>query len=212
MIKDEPAAREHKPVDEMSMAEFRQHIGLSTPDQPSDAEAHASTPIDMILHCPKCRLQHIDEPIGEWDGKAWTNPPHRSHLCHGCGHIWRPADIATNGVREIATKGKADSPIPAHASTPEDDVERKQFPILNSQGAKVDYQLVADHGKRARENHYQTVERLAERGGLSWAELYAVVHDRKFEKIDTNEAIIAVRALEARYLAAIRSRKQEPRA
>src|SRR5574340_600312 len=26
--------------------------------------------------------------------KGWDNPPHRSHLCHGCGHIWRPADVA----------------------------------------------------------------------------------------------------------------------
>lgn len=35
---------------------------------------------------------------------------HRSHLCHGCGHIWRPADVPTNGVAAVKTKGKADSP------------------------------------------------------------------------------------------------------
>jgi len=45
--------------------------------------------------------------------------------------------------------------------------------------------------------------RLAERGGLSWAELFAVLHNRPFQKIDTNEAMIACRALEARYLAAL---------
>jgi hypothetical protein len=79
-----------------------------------------------VLHCPKCGEQHIDkaddsrgpikcqrtpecrEPCGEWCG--WTNPPHRSHLCAGCGHIWRPADVPTNGVAATKTKGRKDSP------------------------------------------------------------------------------------------------------
>ena len=68
-------------------------------------------PIDMVLHCPKCGLQHIDAPDERTHG--WRNEPHRSHLCHGCGHIWRPADVPTNGVAAVATKGKADSPIAA---------------------------------------------------------------------------------------------------
>lgn len=71
-------------------------------------------PIPMILHCPKCGVQHIDEPALEErdeEGRAihWTNPPHRSHLCHGCGCIWRPADVPTNGVARIETVGKADT-------------------------------------------------------------------------------------------------------
>jgi hypothetical protein len=72
-------------------------------------------PIDMVLHCPACGLQHIDEPspYAEAEGfiGEWTNPPHRSHLCHGCGHIWRPADVPTNGVQAVDTKGKNDSPV-----------------------------------------------------------------------------------------------------
>lgn len=78
-----------------------------------DAE---QAPIDMVLHCPKCGKQHIDEPEEHWDRRflySWGNPPHRSHLCHGCGHIWRPADVPTNGVEAVKTKGKADSPIAA---------------------------------------------------------------------------------------------------
>jgi hypothetical protein len=94
-------------------------------------------PIDMVLHCPACGLQHIDEPCIEavylaragvtcasvpdaphglqWsDGKVrpypWNNPAHRSHMCEGCGHTWRPADVATNGVAAVKTSGKADSP------------------------------------------------------------------------------------------------------
>lgn len=98
--------------------------------------ARQGAPIDMLLFCPACGMQHIDaaEPwmecgadgtsgcrVGphgpdgalqcEFCGAAprWTNPPHRSHLCHGCGHIWRPADVPTNGVAAIKTKGSADS-------------------------------------------------------------------------------------------------------
>jgi hypothetical protein len=78
-------------------------------------------PIDMVLHCPKCGLQHVDAAevcscgVDE-DGycncsvhKLWRNPPHRSHLCHGCKTIWRPADVPTNGVAAISTRGKADT-------------------------------------------------------------------------------------------------------
>ncbi|MEO3387364.1 hypothetical protein [Mesorhizobium sp. CAU 1741] len=84
-------------------------------------------------------------------------------------------------------------------------VARKTFPILNSGGARIDYQLVADHGKQARANHFQSVDRLAERGGLSWCELYAVLHNAKWRKMDTNEAMLSCRALETRYLAALAS-------
>jgi hypothetical protein len=71
-----------------------------------DAEPNFSTdtePVPMILLCPSCNLQHIDAPKG-----AWKNPPHKSHLCHHCGSIWRPADTPTYGVASIETKGKKD--------------------------------------------------------------------------------------------------------
>lgn len=77
-------------------------------------------PIPMLLFCPQCGMQHIDqiETTLVWTGGAvkepsheettWDNPPHRSHLCAGCGHIWRPCDRATTGVAAITTKGQAD--------------------------------------------------------------------------------------------------------
>jgi hypothetical protein len=80
--------------------------------------------------------------------------------------------------------------------------ERRLFPILGAR-ASIDFALVADHGKQAQANHYQTVERLAQRGGLSWCELYAVLHNKPWQKMDTNDAMVACRALESRYLAAI---------
>lgn len=49
---------------------------------------------------------------------AWNNPPHKSHLCHSCGTVWRPADVATNGVAEIKTEGKNDTWHPTGADYP----------------------------------------------------------------------------------------------
>ena len=93
------------------------------------------TPIDMVLHCPKCGMQHIDKDnyeelcieaaelgvdregereLERWiEEREWSNPPHRSHLCQNrkCGHIWRPADVPTNGVAAIKTAGTKDDPI-----------------------------------------------------------------------------------------------------
>lgn len=69
----------------------------------------ATPPIDMILLCPSCGDQHIDSA----SPPDWTNPPHRSHRCWKCGHVWRPADVATNGVVAITTKGKEDDEPPS---------------------------------------------------------------------------------------------------
>lgn len=65
----------------------------------------AQVPIPMLLFCPACGTQHVDAP----ESAEWTNPPHRSHLCHNCGCIWRPADVPTIGVERIETRGKADT-------------------------------------------------------------------------------------------------------
>lgn len=73
----------------------------------------AELPIDMLLFCPRCDYQHVDAPQPE---KGWDNPPHRSHECQHCGCIWRPADVATNGVRSITTRGKADNWMAANAA------------------------------------------------------------------------------------------------
>ena len=73
-------------------------------------------PVDMVLHCPNCGVQHIDKPeanTGQYAGMdgtcVWTNPPHRSHLCGHCGWQWRPSDTPTNGVAGLQTAGEADS-------------------------------------------------------------------------------------------------------
>lgn len=63
---------------------------------PSDQEV----PIDVILHCPTCKKQHIDE--GEW-----ATRPHRTHQCvddaagKGCGMAFTPCAKRTFGVVKI---------------------------------------------------------------------------------------------------------------
>lgn len=89
-----------------------------------NAKAHAAAPvkpIDMVIYCPRCLTQHIDRDespsdrewaatsAGEREVQCWTNPPHKSHLCSYCKLIWRPADVCTNGVAKIKTRGKDDT-------------------------------------------------------------------------------------------------------
>lgn len=85
-------------------------------------------PVDVVLYCPKCSRQHIDAPESEeeytrrlfesswWEcggdkPPRWTNPPHKSHLCERCRHVWRPSDHPTNGVPRTAS-GKDDDTAP----------------------------------------------------------------------------------------------------
>lgn len=103
-----------KPTVESAIAKLRK-----------DLEEAQNKPIDMVLYCPKCGMQHIDrdespsdrewaaQSAGDREIQYWTNPPHRSHLCQNtrCGHVWRPADVPTNGVAAIKTTGKSDTPL-----------------------------------------------------------------------------------------------------
>jgi hypothetical protein len=88
-----------------------------------------SEPINLLLYCPNCATQHVDEArpdVCETCGgnqsnctcaafTAWLNPPHRSHRCGECNHVWRPSDVPTNGVAQLQTRGERDgSPRPRH--------------------------------------------------------------------------------------------------
>ena len=118
---DHAVEASNQPIDGSAMQEFL----WSAVAEAALAALPDGAPIPMILHCPACGTQHIDKPEGQaYPGMTaeesraqndssglWSNPPHRSHLCHSCGHIWRPADVATTGVDCIQTHGEADSPV-----------------------------------------------------------------------------------------------------
>jgi hypothetical protein len=84
-------------------------VALEEADQALERVDEPPMPLPLVLHCPRCGTQHIDEPAPGWD-----NPPHRSHACQkpGCLCVWRPADVPTTGVAAIATAGKADNWAP----------------------------------------------------------------------------------------------------
>lgn len=76
-------------------------------------------PVPMLLFCPKCRTQHIDRDertdtlISGVIGEDWSTKPHRSHLCSGCGFVWRPSDVPTVGVKQLETRGQNDGDLGA---------------------------------------------------------------------------------------------------
>ncbi len=63
--------------------------------------ANLSEPVPMFLTCPHCRSRHIDE------GESATKP-HHTHACQECGLAWRPAIVATVGVRFLPGFKNAD--------------------------------------------------------------------------------------------------------
>lgn len=48
--------------------------------------------VPMLLWCPECGERHVD--VGEFESKK-----HHTHACQLCGHVWRPAIVATVGVQ-----------------------------------------------------------------------------------------------------------------
>lgn len=69
-------------------------------------------------------------------------------------------------------------------------VDRKDFPYCP---ASVPLAFVEPHEQQAKENHHQTLSRLAERGGLDPVELLSVLNDRPFPQglVDTRDATTA---------------------
>lgn len=58
----------------------------------------------------------------------------------------------------------------------------KLFPIITPTRKKeyIPYEIIKSHEDQAIKNHGQTLERLTQRGGLSWSEVYAVLTDNDF--------------------------------
>lgn len=60
---------------------------------------------------------------------------------------------------------------------------REFMPILQHPEFRLPWALIAPHEAQARTNHYQSLERLAQRGGLSFCEAAAILEDRKWSAI-----------------------------
>lgn len=68
----------------------------------------------------------------------------------------------------------------------------KLFPIMAEYGGRIKekttdfipYEVIAYHENQALKNHYQTLQRLTERGGLSYDEVLAVLEDRNYSRVE----------------------------
>jgi hypothetical protein len=82
---------------------------------------------------------------------------------------------------------------------------QRYFPECNYglQLHSIPWEMIASHEKQAMENHCgQTLERLAQRGGLSACEAVAVLDDRPYKRMDADSAIMALRHLHHQWLEA----------
>ena len=72
----------------------------------------------------------------------------------------------------------------------------RMFPVLHDAMFRaVPWDMVAPHEARAKRNHDQSLERLAQRGGLSPLELVCVLSDRGLGSIRHMDAVEARNAL-----------------
>ena len=85
---DDPQGRTYRQVN----AEKPHLIPLGASVITGKIKMEGFEPIPMLLWCPGCGERHIDE--GEFATKA-----HHTHACQTCGNVWRPAVVATRGVR-----------------------------------------------------------------------------------------------------------------
>ena len=81
--------------------------------RPTHSTVMPDDPIDIIVFCPSCGKQHVDAPD---PARGWENPPHRTHECLECGHLWRPSFHLTNGVAEVPL-GSSDARPPIRGQT-----------------------------------------------------------------------------------------------
>jgi len=80
----------------------------------------------------------------------------------------------------------------------------REFPVLLSDSERqrhpdwpraVPWSLLQPHERQADRNHGQTLKRLAERGGLSPAEMVAVLEDRRWQRMDPEAAVARLNEL-----------------
>lgn len=67
----------------------------------------------------------------------------------------------------------------------------KGYPILKpilGHARTIPWEMIAPHDRQAKINHDQTLDRLAERGGLGYSEAIAILKDEKWKPLPELEA------------------------
>ncbi len=88
-----------------------------------------------------------------------------------------------------------------------EDADRRYdpYPILESERSPKQYiprGLLSPHEKQAWRNHGQSLSKLAQRGGLSWAEALAIIEDKKLRDAEHDEKVAEtiIRKMAAEYM------------
>jgi lambda repressor-like predicted transcriptional regulator len=154
-------------------------------------DAPRSIPWDIVApHEAQARENHYQslERLAQRGGLGWDEMAAVLE-----DRPWRKMDIqeAYRTVMKIVAAG-----VPAPKSPPAPPYGGvRLFPILSSYSERIPgaprsipWDIVAPHEAQAKENHDQSLERLAQRGGLGWDEMAAVLEDRRWRKMDEQEA------------------------
>lgn len=98
--------------------------------------AELSRPVPVVLHCPKCKAQHLDE--GEWATRE-----HRKHQCQSCRHEWRASSVATVGV--LGEEQRAAEPTPEaawnYSAPPDSEIGKMHELKLDDEDRKLDFPI-----------------------------------------------------------------------
>ena len=78
--------------------------------------------------------------------------------------------------------------------------DERRFPIMG--GPSVPWRMIEPYAAQAKANHDQTLERLAQRGGLDPCELYCIVHGTAWWKVRSSLTLEQARAWLDAWLAA----------
>lgn len=61
--------------------------------------------------------------------------------------------------------------------------KRRMYPIIGTYPKEyIPWDMLTPHEAQALRNHNQTLERLAERGGLAWIEVISILEDKPWSK------------------------------
>lgn len=80
--------------------------------------------------------------------------------------------------------------------------QQRMFPVLRAKGGcptLVPWDFIAPHERWAMNNHSQTLERLAERGGITAGEMVAVIEGRRWTPMEYEKATARLEELLAEW-------------
>lgn len=171
-------------------------------------------PVDPGLGCAHLQFEaHVQVDRLEDTGQFIANVHVR---CAGCRTRFRwkgvPMGLSTGGGAMVSVDEfelRCALEPDAHGTSLMADIHPfpgRRFPVLFPPEHKrgwaealvpesVPWDIVAPHERQAGLNHRQTLDRLAERGGLDPRELYAVMHDEPWQPLDMNDCVAWLRTL-----------------